>query len=94
MAEFDGGGYPIAYLFRRTMYAADTAAQRRKIEEARLATLKALLFELKRRGINPRFIGSDKDFHEIRAVDEVWPSAKNQLWSVMNMARRKQLSTS
>jgi hypothetical protein len=85
MAEYDGAGYPIAYLFRRTKYAADTAAQRKKIEEARLGTLKALLTELRKRGVNPRFVGSDKDFHEIRAVDEVWPEAKHQLWYVMRL---------
>jgi hypothetical protein len=80
MAEFDGAGYPIAYLFRRTKKATETALQRKKVEDAGLNTLKRLLSDLKGRGISPRFVGSDKDFHEIRAVDEVWPQAKHQLW--------------
>ncbi|KAI5452823.1 hypothetical protein NCC49_006363 [Naganishia albida] len=79
MAEYDGSGYPLAYLLRKTTKAAKTQALRESIAKARHATLTHLFTEMKRRGVAPSFVGTDKDFQEIRAVNAVWPEAKHQL---------------
>lgn len=80
MTEYDGSGYPIAYLLRRTTKAAKTPAIRESITKARHRTLAELFMQLRNRGVMPEFIGTDKDFQEIRAVNAVWPTAKHQLW--------------
>lgn len=82
MAEYDGSGYPLAYLLRKTTKAAKTQALRESIAKARHATLTHLFTEMKRRGVAPSFVGTDKDFQEIGAVNAVWPEAKHQLWYV------------
>jgi hypothetical protein len=82
MAEYDGAGYPVAYILRKTTEKPKTAADRAALEAARMSTMRAVLQRLKEKGINPRFFGSDKDFQEIRAAKAVWPEAKHQLWYV------------
>lgn len=80
MTEFDGSGYPIAYLLRKITKAAKTQAIRETFMKTRHATLTHLFDQLKQRGVLPGFVGTEKDFQEIRAVKAVWPATKHQLW--------------
>ncbi|CAD6972950.1 unnamed protein product, partial [Tilletia controversa] len=76
LAEVEGTGVPLLYLFMDTK---DMLGDRRKIE-----ILTESLAMLKGMGINPSFVGCDKDSAEIAAIRTVWPTSKVQLcyWHV------------
>ena len=74
LAEFDGTGVPIAYLFVEKNMSAGTAST-----GAMTHILDQFLRPLLESGLTPSFVGCDKDKSEINAVQQVWPSAKVQL---------------
>ncbi|KAE8257455.1 hypothetical protein A4X13_0g2356 [Tilletia indica] len=83
LAELDGTGVPLMYLFMDTK---DMLGDGRKIE-----ILTASLAILNGMGIDPTFVGCDKDTAEIAAIKAVWPRAKVQLcyWHVRRALRSK-----
>ncbi|KIJ29630.1 hypothetical protein M422DRAFT_268973 [Sphaerobolus stellatus SS14] len=66
-----GIGVPLAYLFVSTSKHAAKGAKE--------AVITSWLSGLKKWGINPEFVLTDKDQSEINAVKNVWPEAKHQL---------------
>ena len=58
---------------------------------AKRRTLKNFLYELKKKGVNPKFTLSDKDLSEIGAMREVWPEAKHQLcfWHALRALKQR-----
>ncbi len=71
MADANGFGIPLAFMFLRT--TKDAAAG------AKQAVLECFLGALKDLGVDPEFTLSDKDWSEINAMGVVWPDAKHQL---------------
>jgi hypothetical protein len=83
MAEHDGVGIPLAYILRKTVRAPRNAFERETLENEPAHTRRKVLMRLKELGVEPRSVGSNKDFQEIRAALSVWPAAKHQLWYVL-----------
>lgn len=77
LAEFDGTGVPLAYLFveKSASIAANVSVIPGKVTQLLVKFLQPIL----NMGFNPSFFGCDKDRSEINAVRQVWPSAKIQL---------------
>lgn len=71
VADANGSGLPLAFLFIKT--TKDAAAG------AKQAVLEHFLTRLKEFGVDPEFTLPDKDFSEINAMAAVWPDAKQQL---------------
>ncbi|PKC16183.1 hypothetical protein RhiirA5_493960 [Rhizophagus irregularis] len=71
LAEVNGSGYPLGYLF------LDNNGN--GISGARTNTITKFLREFQIRGILPQFFLTDKDFAQISAAQEVWPNTKIQL---------------
>lgn len=91
LAEFDGTGVPVAYLFVEKDTSAGTAPI-----GAMTIILDQFLRPLLESGLNPSFVGCDKDKSEINAVQQVWPSAKVQLcfWHAKRAIQAKLKDTS
>ncbi|KAK0558517.1 hypothetical protein OC844_005089 [Tilletia horrida] len=83
LAELDGTGAPLLYLFMDTK---EMLGDRRRIE-----ILADVMAVLKGMGIDPQFVGCDKDSAEIAAIGQVWPGAKIQLcyWHVRRALRQR-----
>ena len=88
LAELDGTGVPLAYCFVQTISVEDT---RHSGPGALTAILDQFLRVLKSGGLDPAFFGVDKDFSEIAAVKQVFPSAKVQLcfWHAKRAIQQK-----
>ena len=88
LAELDGTGIPLAYCFVQTISVEDT---RHSGPGALTAILDQFLRVLKSEGLDPAFFGVDKDFSEIAAVKQVFPSAKVQLcfWHAKRAIQQK-----
>lgn len=78
LAELDGSGIPLAYCFTE-VHENNVHGARKATPGSTTAVLDQFLSPLRDRGLNPTFVGTDKDFAEIRAVQQVWPAAKVQL---------------
>lgn len=74
-AELDGTGILIAHIF---------VEKRAMVESTPVGTMKEILDQflrpLQQSGLNPSFVGCDKDKFEVNVTNQVWPSAKLQLW--------------
>ena len=88
LAELDGTGIPLAYCFVQTISVEDT---RHSGPGALTAILDQFLRVLKSEGLDPAFFGVDKDFSEIAAVKQVFPSAEVQLcfWHAKRAIQQK-----
>ncbi|KAI0348907.1 hypothetical protein OH77DRAFT_1465898, partial [Trametes cingulata] len=71
VADANGAGLPLAFIFIRTSDGAAPGAKQTVLERF-LAALKA-------RGVYPEFTLTDKDWSEINAMNANWPDAKHQL---------------
>ena len=93
LAELDGTGVPLAYCFVETISAKQT---RHSEPGALTAILDQFLRVLKSGRLDPAFFGVDKDFSEIAAVKQVFPSAKVQLcfWHAKRAIRQKMRNAS
>ncbi|KAI9059933.1 hypothetical protein FKP32DRAFT_1760738 [Trametes sanguinea] len=82
VADANGSGIPLAFMFIKTSDAASGAKQ--TMLERFLGSLKAL-------GVKPEFTLSDKDWSEINAMDAVWPEAKHQLcfWHALRALKQR-----
>jgi hypothetical protein len=82
VAEANGSGIPLSYFFISTTKAA--------VRGAKEAMLVKWLTSLKKRGIHPEFILTDKDQSEINAVNSVWPNTKHQLcfWHALRAVKQ------
>ncbi|KAJ8469947.1 hypothetical protein ONZ51_g8667 [Trametes cubensis] len=85
VADADGAGIPLAFLFICTRKEAAPGAKQLVLERF-LSCLKSL-------GVNPEFTLSDKDWSEINAMGAIWEKAKHQLcfWHALR-ALKKRLS--
>ena len=100
LAEFDNTGIPLAYLF---MQVTASASKRPGVDQeapkadqgATTAVLYDFLLELRELGLNPTFMGTDKDLSELSAIAKTWPGCSIQLcyWHVKRAIRTK-LNTS
>ena len=77
LAELDGTGIPLAYIFVETLPSEDS--NRRSDPGATTHILSQFIYYLKDSGFNPIFFGTDKDHSEISAVKAVWPNVSIQL---------------
>jgi MULE transposase domain len=76
LAEVDGAGIPLAYLFLEVQVIDGT---RRADAGAVTHVLDQFLRRTRASGFNPTFFGVDKDTAEISAIRQVWPEANIQL---------------
>lgn len=83
VAAAEGSGIPIAFLLIKTSKEAASGAKE--------AVLTRFLMELKKKGVNPEFTLSDKDWSEINAMRRVWPHAKHQLcfWHALRALKQR-----
>lgn len=93
LAEYDGSGIPLAYLFvqRMTPESGVGGADPGALPNI----LCQFLSYLRDRGLKPTFFGTDKDRSEIFAIKQVWPGITVQLcyWHVKRAIRFKLKST-
>ncbi|KAI0992364.1 hypothetical protein K3495_g15822 [Podosphaera aphanis] len=68
LAEFDDTGTPLAYLFVQKLAPTEAGAMTQ--------VLVRFIEKIRFLGLDPSFVGFDKDKSEINAIQEVWPSAK------------------
>ncbi|KAE8181682.1 hypothetical protein CF328_g8764, partial [Tilletia controversa] len=87
LAEMDGTGVPLAYCFLDTRDLPE--------DGCKINIIKEVLNALKDRGIDPQFVGCDKDSAEIAAFRSVWPQSKIQLcyWHVLRAVRQRLASS-
>ena len=78
LAEVDGTGVPLAYCFVDT-YKDNNKGIRHAEPGVTTAVLDQFLRPLQASGFNPTFFGTDKDFSEIVAIRQVWPTVTIQL---------------
>ncbi|EIW53639.1 uncharacterized protein TRAVEDRAFT_99853, partial [Trametes versicolor FP-101664 SS1] len=71
VADANGAGVPLAFLFIQTTKDAAPGAKQ--------AILERFLGHLKALGVDPEFTLTDKDWSEINAMAATWPDAKQQL---------------
>ncbi len=77
LAELDGTGVPLAYLFLETLPLAD--GSKNTDRGALTHVLEQFLTPVKAAGFDPTFFGCDKDTSEIAAIQQVWPTTTIQL---------------
>lgn len=77
LAEFDGTGVPLAYLFVERSVLSESPLSNCSGKMAHI--LQQFLRQLKNMGFNPSFFGCDKDKSELKAIQEVWPLVRVQL---------------
>ena len=85
LAEYGGTGMPLAYVFiKRTSESANFPGQL-------TAVLHLFLAGLRDRRVDPVFVGSDKDFAQINAIQQTWPRTTIQLcfWHVRRALRAR-----
>jgi hypothetical protein len=70
-AEFDGSGFPLAYLFLEHNGKCG--------DGIRTEIITKFVLQLKEKGLDPEFILTDKDWAQIKACHSTWPKAKIQL---------------
>jgi hypothetical protein len=89
LAELDGTGVPLAYLFVEILASEDGV--KRSDAGATTHLLDQFLRALKISGFDPAFFGCDKDRSEITAIQQVWPAATIQLcfWHAKRAIRSK-----
>ncbi|KAI0993607.1 hypothetical protein K3495_g14577 [Podosphaera aphanis] len=75
LAEFDGTGVPLAYLFIEKSVENSTPGVPGKMVQILDQFMRPLLHL----GFRPSFFNCDKDRSEIKAIGQVWPMAKVQL---------------
>jgi hypothetical protein len=76
LAELDGTGVPLAYLFLETRLED---GEKNTDRGAVTHLLDQFLRPLKTSGFDPTFFGCDKDNSEIAAIQQVWPATTIQL---------------
>ena len=83
LAEFDGTGVPLAYMF--------VEKQGKTSAGALTSLLEQFLGRLKEENFNPRFFGCDKDMAEISAIQSTWNGTVVQLcqWHVLRAIDQK-----
>ncbi|OSC99965.1 hypothetical protein PYCCODRAFT_1342865, partial [Trametes coccinea BRFM310] len=83
VADADGAGIPLAFLFISTSKGTDSGAKQ--------IVLERFLGELKLLGVNPEFTLSDKDWSEINAMQATWTTAKHQLcfWHALRAVKQR-----
>ncbi|KAI0993450.1 hypothetical protein K3495_g14735 [Podosphaera aphanis] len=88
LAELDGTGVPLCYLFLGTASISDQKLSSADAKGATTCILKQFLQSLKDAGYSPKFFGCDKDNSEISAIRNVWPDATVQLcyWHTKSVA--------
>lgn len=72
LAEYDGTGVPLAYMFVKKEGQSPPGEQTRLLENS--------LRTLKEKGLNPPFFGCDKDSSEIYAIESTWLGITIQLY--------------
>ncbi|KAJ2990392.1 hypothetical protein NUW54_g8481 [Trametes sanguinea] len=84
VADANGAGIPLAFLFIHTEKDANTAG-------AKQTVLERFLHELKARGVEPEYTLTDKDWSEINAMRSVWPDSKHQLcfWHALRALKQR-----
>ena len=85
VAGAEGSGIPLAYCYIQTdKEDTDRAGSKQ-------AVLESFLGALKKRGIHPEFVLTDKDWSEINAMAAVWPHAKHQLcfWHALRALKKR-----
>ncbi|KAI9806204.1 MAG: hypothetical protein M1825_006319 [Sarcosagium campestre] len=89
LAELDGTGVPLAYLFLEKPSLED--GSKKSDPGAVIGVLCQFLTPLKDAGFDPKFFGCDKDTSEIAAAKLVWPTATIQLcfWHAKRAIRKK-----
>jgi hypothetical protein len=94
LAEVDGTGVPLAYCFMDT-YKDNNKGNRHAEPEAIIDILGQFLRPLQASGLDPTFLGTDKDMSEIFAIRQVWPNATIQLcyWHARRAIRAKLTSS-
>ena len=94
LAEVDGTGVPLAYCFMET-FEDNSRGVRQAEPGATTALLDQFLRPLQASGCDPTFFGTDKDFSEIGAIQQVWPNTTIQLcyWHARRAIRAKLAST-
>ncbi|CDO74382.1 hypothetical protein BN946_scf184816.g5 [Trametes cinnabarina] len=83
IADANGSGVPLAFMFIRTSDGATMGAKQRMLER--------FLTALRDLGIQPEFTLTDKDWSEINAMRAVWPKAKHQLcfWHALHALKQR-----
>ena len=83
VADADGCGIPLAFLFISTTKDAAAGAKEK--------VLTRFLSGLKELGVHPEFTLTDKDWSEINAMAAVWPDAKQQLclWHALRADKKR-----
>lgn len=93
LAELDGTGIPVAYLFVNTLPLSQEACVSPNPADpgAKSQTLLQFLRPLQTAGFQPTFFGSDKDHSQINAIKTVWPGASIQLcfWHAKRAVKTK-----
>ncbi|KAI0991931.1 hypothetical protein K3495_g16256 [Podosphaera aphanis] len=74
LAELDGTGAPMAYLFVEKNNSFGTSSPGIMTQ-----VIYQFLRVLDNLGVNPSFVDCDKDKSEINAIEQLWPSARIQL---------------
>ncbi|KAI0998942.1 hypothetical protein K3495_g9257 [Podosphaera aphanis] len=91
LAELDGTGVPLCYLFVGTASISDQKLSSADAKGATTCILKQFLQPLKDAGYSPKFFGCDKDNSEISAIRNVWLDATAQLcyWHAKRAIKKK-----
>ncbi len=91
LAELDGTGVPLCYLFVGTASISDQKLSSADAKGATTCILTQFLQPLKDAGYSPTFFGCDKDNSEISAIRNVWPDATVQLcyWHAKRAIKKK-----
>ena len=89
LAEVDGAGIPLAYLFMETVQAENGSTTAK--HDAIANVLAQFLGVLRTTGYRPEFFGCDKDRNEISAIRRTFLEAKLQLcyWHAIQSVTRK-----
>lgn len=89
LAEFDGTGVPLCYLFSGTK--TPDQASKSTYPGATTCILEQFLQPLKDLGFAPTFFGCDKDRAEISAIRKIWPDTSVQLcfWHAKRAIRKR-----
>lgn len=82
VADVRGVGVPLSYLLICTTKAAAKGSKEEVISR--------WLDSLKKNGIHPEFVLTDKDQSEINAIKRIWPNAKHQLcfWHALHAVKQ------
>ncbi|GES96638.1 ATP-dependent DNA helicase Pif1 [Rhizophagus clarus] len=70
-AEVNGAGFPLAYLYLKHNGKCD--------DGIRTEIITKFVLQLKKKGLDPEFILTDKNWMQIKVCHSIWPNAKIQL---------------